>query len=181
MAEAERKTSPQAVLLFLKAAGLEPQWTTEYAAQALGIGRATAKEVTAELALMGYAEPVKRDTWRNTSAGNKVAGVRPARLTRAKAEELLIDVGNRAADFNAQDGHTLRIVRIVAVGGFLTKHDPIQDIDVLVQFEDKPGATASTKDHRTLLQALKGRSPALTLHVWEPGFTNLLSRVVWEA
>ena len=37
---------------------------------------------------MSYAEPVqgKRDTWRNTDAGNKVAGVRPSRLTRAKAK-----------------------------------------------------------------------------------------------
>jgi hypothetical protein len=78
MAEPERKTSAQAVLLFLKAAGLEPQWTTDYAIQALGIDQATAKEVTAELALMGNAELVKRDTWRNTLAGNKFAGVRRA-------------------------------------------------------------------------------------------------------
>jgi hypothetical protein len=77
------KPSSQAVLLFLKQAALEPQWDIAFLESALGTDRATANEVAAELALMSYVEPVpgKRETWRNTAAGNEVAGVRPARLT----------------------------------------------------------------------------------------------------
>lgn len=65
---------------------------------------------------------------------------------------------------------------IMAVGDILTKHDRIQDIDLLVQLEVKPGATATEKDRRTLLRALKGRSPALKVQVWESGFANLPGR-----
>jgi hypothetical protein len=59
-----------------------------------------AREVAAELELMAYVEPTpgKRDTWQNTAAGNKVACVRPARLTRAKATNVTPD----AAEIGAQ-------------------------------------------------------------------------------
>jgi len=117
----------------------------------------------------------------NTAAGNKVASVRPARLTRAEAEELVAGVANRTSEVIAKDEHPLRIVRIIAVGGILTKHDRIQDIDLLVQLESKPGSTPNEKDRRALLQALKERSPTLKLQVWEPGFANLPGRVIWEA
>ena len=71
--------SPQAVILFLKQAALEREWTARDAASALGIDAATAKQVAEELALMGYVEPVlrKAETWRNTDVGNKVGEVRP--------------------------------------------------------------------------------------------------------
>src|ERR1700745_4127085 len=115
----DRITSPQAVMLFLKQAALEREWTARYIANALGINMPTAKQVATELALMGYAEPVPRkpDTWRNTEVGNKVAGVRPPRLTREKAEELLTDIGDRAAEINLKDEHPVRITKIGAFGG----------------------------------------------------------------
>ena len=49
----ERVTSPQAVMLFLKQAALEREWTPLYIVGALGIDAATAKQVAAELALLG--------------------------------------------------------------------------------------------------------------------------------
>jgi len=79
----EGNTSPQAAMLFLKQGALEREWTRRYIASALRIDAPTAKQVAAELTLMGYAEPVPRepDTWWNTEVGNKVAGVREGRGT----------------------------------------------------------------------------------------------------
>jgi Mn-dependent DtxR family transcriptional regulator len=63
------KPSPEAVLLFLKHAALDQEWTPSDIASPLGIDSATAKQIAEELALLGYAEavPRKRDTWRNTA------------------------------------------------------------------------------------------------------------------
>ena len=71
------KISPEAMLIFLKQAALEANWTVGYLAKALGLPVTTAKQVAAEMALAGYAEPVrgKAETWRNTESGNKLAGV----------------------------------------------------------------------------------------------------------
>ena len=89
-ADVVSKTSPEAVLFFLKHAAMEPHWTAADIAHTLGVEPGTAKQIAAELALVGYAAavPGKRDTWLNTDAGNKVAGVRAPRLTRKTAEEL---------------------------------------------------------------------------------------------
>jgi hypothetical protein len=176
------KTSPQAVMLFLKQAALEREWTPRYVTGALGIAAATAKQVAAELALMGYAEPVPRkpETWRNTEVGNRVAGVRPPRLTREKAEELLADISDRAAEINLKDDYPVRIIKIGAFGGILTKHDRIQDIDLIVTLEPKAKGEVTEADRRAALTALKGKSPALKPRVWEPGLADLPVRVIFE-
>src|SRR5437899_3283223 len=85
----------EALRYFLKQSALEPAWSSAFVAKTLGLDAATAEQ----LELAGYSEPVpkKRDTWRNTEAGNKVAGARPPRLTRKTAEELLTDVADRAS------------------------------------------------------------------------------------
>src|SRR6266481_4634000 len=95
------KPSPQAVLLFLKTADLDREWGTAEIRKTLGVDVSTAKEIASQFQLMGYSEPVSRKSgvWRNTKAGNLVAGVRPPRLTRAKAEELLTDLIDRAEAF----------------------------------------------------------------------------------
>jgi len=169
-------------MLFLKQAALEREWTARYIANALGIGAATAKQVAAELALMGYAEPVprKRETWRNTEVGNKVAGVRPPRLTREKAEELLADIGDRAAEINLKDEYPVRITKIGAFGGITTKHDRVQDIDLIVTLEPKPKREVTEADRRTALKALKGKSPALKPRAWEAGLADLPVLVIFE-
>jgi hypothetical protein len=112
------KPSPQAVLLFLKHAVLDRDWGTAEIRKALGVDVGTAKEIASQFQLMGYAEPVPRKpgAWRNPKAGNLVAGVRPPRLTRAKAEELLTDLIDRAESYNLKADVPGRIVRIVALG-----------------------------------------------------------------
>jgi hypothetical protein len=169
-------------MLLLKQAALESEWTPRYVANALGIKAATAKQVAAELALMGYADPVARkpETWRNSEVGNKVAGVRSSRLTREKAEESLTDLGDRAAEINLKDEFPVRIVSIGAFGGIMTKHDRIQDIDLIVQLERKPNRDVTEADRRTALKSLRGRSAVLKAHVWEQGLADLPVRVIFE-
>ena len=156
--------------------------TSPEVAGALGIDPDTAKEVAAELALMGYAEPVptKQNAWRNTEAGNKVAGFRAPRLTRKTAEDLLADVVDRAMGVNRDDKYSVRITKIVAFGGITTKHDRMQDIDLGVQLEPKLGRTAVESDEQAVLKALKGSSPSLKTHPLKGWLLNMPGRLVWE-
>ena len=63
------------MLIFLKQAALEDYWTAAYLEKALGVGMGTAREVATMMALAGYIEPVrgKKETWRNSDVGNKLA------------------------------------------------------------------------------------------------------------
>jgi hypothetical protein len=179
--KSEMRISPDAMLIFLKQAALEDHWTVAYLGKALGLDLSTAKQVAAEMALAGYIEPVrgKKDTWRNADSGNKLAGIRSRRLTRAKAEDLLTDLEDRAAQLAMKDS---RILKVVAVGSVLTDHDPIQDIDIGVQLESTQEAQAIWHgDELELMKTLKGRSPALKLHVWNESMERMPSRVVWKA
>src|SRR5579871_6656751 len=111
------KPSPQAVLLFLKHAALDKEWDTSAIRKTLPVDANTAKEIASELQLMGYSEPVPRKSglWRNTASGNLISGVRPPRLSRAKAEEVLTDLADRAEAYNLKAA-TVRIGKIVAFG-----------------------------------------------------------------
>jgi len=176
------KISPEAMQFFLKQAALEKSWTAGDIGKALGLDGATAKRVAEEMALAGYVEPVrgKRDIWRNTESGNKLAGVRPARLTRVKAEELLSDLEDRAAQFAMEDSR-IRIQQIVAFGSILTDHDPIQDIDMGIKLEPTEHSVRHHVDQLAAVKALKGRSPALKIHLWNDMLDHMSTRVVWKA
>jgi hypothetical protein len=169
--------------IFLKQAALEDHWKTVYVGKALGLDGQTAKEVAAEMALAGYVDalPRKPETWRNTDSGNKLAGVRPARLTRAKAEELLADLEDRAAQYNMDVSNGPRIQKVVAVGSILTEHDPIQDIDIGVQLEPAGEGVTQRPKELDALKFLKGRSAALKVHFWDDSLAHLPARVIWKA
>ena len=174
--------SPEAMTIFLKQGALEEHWTTVNLAKALGLDLPTAKQLASEMALAGYIEqvPRKRDTWRNAAAGNKLAGVRTARLTRAKAQDLLGDLEDRAAQFNLEDHDGLRIEQVVALGSVLTEHDRIQDIDVAVEM--RPDADSQAQHARELeaLKFLKRGSPSLKMHRWDEALAHMPNRVVWS-
>jgi hypothetical protein len=142
----------------------------------------TAKRVAEEMALAGYVEPIrgKKDTWRNTESGNKLAGVHAPRLTRAKAETLLTDLEDRAAQFAIGDS-PIRLQQVVAFGSILTHHDPIQDIDVGIELEPTEHSVRHHADQLAALKALKGRSPALKIHLWNDTLDHILSRIIWKA
>jgi hypothetical protein len=132
---------------------------------------------------MGYSEPMPRKpgAWRNTKAGNLVAGVRPPRLTRAKAEELLTDLTDRASAYNLKADAPVRFVKIVGFGAINGKHEKIQDIDLGVQIEPRDEGPISKADQNAALKELRGRSTALKLHPVEGGLAKMPGRVVWEA
>jgi hypothetical protein len=178
-----KRISPEAMHLFLKQAALEDQWTTGYLAKALGIDGQTAKQLASEMALTGYVEAArgKKEMWRNAETGNRLAGARPPRLTRAKAEALLTDLKDRAAQFNLKESSIVRVKRVIALGGILTEHDPIQDIDIGVELDPAPKGQAQHAQEHEVLTALKGRSAALKLHVWNDALAHLPARVVWKA
>jgi hypothetical protein len=135
------------------------------------------------MALTGYVEPVrgKKDTWRNTETGNRLAGTRRPRLTRLKAEQLLTALENRAAQFNVEESHAVRVKRIVAFGSVMTEHDPIQDIDIGVELDPAPkGQTQHAQEHE-VCKELKGRSAALKMHIWGDALAHLPARVIWKA
>jgi len=177
------KPSPQAVLLFLKHAALDREWGTTDISKTLGVDANTAKEIASQFQLMGYSEPVRRKpgVWRNTKTGNLVAGVRPPRLTRAKAEELLTDLADRADAYNLKTDAPLRIVKIVAFGAINGKHEKIQDIDLGVQIEPRGEGPISKADQEAAFKEIRGRSAALKLHPVEDGLAKMPGRVVWEA
>src|SRR5713101_5797138 len=161
----QSKPSPQAVLLFLKAAALDGEWGVAEIRKMLGVDVATAKEFASQFQLMGYSEPVPRKpgVWRNTKAGNLVAGVRPPRLTKAKAEELLTDLADRADAYNLKADAPVRIVKIIAFGAINGKHEKIQDIDLGVQIEPRDEGPTSKADQDAAFRELRGRSAALKL------------------
>lgn len=176
----QESPSPDAVLLFLKHAALEPSWKAADLAETLGIDNATAKQIAQELVLVGFAEPVpkKRETWRNTVSGNTVSGARSPRLTRATATEMLTDLADRAEAFNLDNERPARIDRIRVFGGVNTKHDRIQDVDLGVQVEPKLGREVKDADIQAALKALRGRSPALKTHPLT-GWPQRMGREVW--
>ena len=73
--------------------------------------------------------------------GNKLAVVRSRRLTLAKAEDLLNDLEDRAAQLAMKDS---RILKVAAFGSVLTQHDPLHDIDIGVHWHQPRKARLST-------------------------------------
>ena len=173
------------MLIFLKQSALENSWTAAYLGDALGVALATARQVATMMALTGYVEPVhgKKETWRNSDSGNKLAGVRPPRLKWAKAEEFLADLEDRAAEYAMKgSAEGVRLQSVVALGSILSEHDPIQDIDIGVKLElTNDGQSIPHADQLAVLKILKGRSAALKLHFWNDTMEHMPARVVWKA
>jgi hypothetical protein len=176
------KISPEAMQVFLKQAALETNWTTDYLGRALSLNAPTAKRVVEEMPLAGYVDAVrgKKDLWRNTASGNSLARVRPPRLTRAKAEELLTDLEDRAAQL-AMENSPVRLQQVVAFGSILTEHDPIQNVDVGIQLDPAKHQVTYHDDQLAALKPLKARSSALKLHLWNETLDHMPSRIVWKA
>jgi len=176
------KPSPQAVLLYLKHAALDKEWDTSAIRRTLSVDVKTANEITSELQLMGYSEPVPRKPgfWRNTESGNRISGVRPPRLTRTKAEELLTDLSDRAEAYNLKSDAPVRLIKIIAFGAINGKQEKILDIDLGVQIGSKGEGRVSKTDQDAAFKEIRGRSPALKLHLLE-ALNGMKGKVVWEA
>jgi hypothetical protein len=156
-------TAPAAVLAFLKQAALEPTWNASYLARVLGVNAEMANRIAAELAAVGYAEPVdgKRDTFRNTEAGDVVAGAKEPRLTRATANRAVRDFLDRIMQVNADESSPVRVTKAVAFGGYTTEHQRIQDVEIAVAMEPKRDGQITPDHERDALKFLKGKGRAL--------------------
>jgi hypothetical protein len=176
-------TTSAASAEFGRQSGAQVNMVTKNLEKALGLDRQTTRQVASQMALAGYIEPVsrKKETRHNTEAGNTLADTRPPRLTRVKAEGLLADLEDRAAEFNMRDSHGARIQQVVAFGSMLTEHDPIQEIDIGVQLTPLPGGQARRAQEMEVMMFLKGRSPALKLHRWDAALDHMPARVLWKA
>jgi hypothetical protein len=75
----------------------------------------------------------------------------------------------------------IRIQQIVAFGSILTDHDPIQDIDMGIKLEPTEHSVRHHVDQLAAVKALKGRSPALKIHLWNDMLDHMSTRVVWKA
>jgi len=61
---------------------------------------------------------------------------------------LLTDLEDRATQFNLKTPSGVQVKRIVALGGILTEHEPIQDIDIGVELDRAPKGQRCT--HRSM-------------------------------
>jgi hypothetical protein len=144
--------------LYLKHRALDKEWDTSASRRTLRVDANTTKEIASELQLMGYSVSVLRrsGSWRNTASGNVISGVRPPRLSRAKAEELLTDLADRAEAYNLKAA-TVHIVKIVAFRA-------TNGIDLGVRVEPRGEGPVSKYDGDAAFRELRGRSITLNLH-----------------
>jgi hypothetical protein len=105
----------------------------------------------------------------------------PPRLTKAKAEELLTDLIDRAEAYNLKADAPVRIVKIVAFGAINGKQEKIQDIDLGVQIEPRGEGPISKADQVAAFKELRGRSMAIKLHPVDGWLAKMPGRIVWEA
>ena len=135
-----RAISADAARDFLKQAAELGEWTESHAAKTLGAGAKTVHEALLALAGVGYIEKVKgkRGTWKNTSAGNELAGVSAARkIRRDTAEKQLAGFLERAEQVNRDPHFLYRVKRAYLFGPYLAGEEHLADLDLAVELEPK--------------------------------------------
>jgi hypothetical protein len=142
-----------------------PSWTSEQLIDVLKIKQGEADGIAATLEMLGYIEsvPGKKDTWKNTEAGNTVSGAKPPRFKPEKVLEAIEQLRARAEQMNSDPAAPVHVTDVVAFGDFLDELEKVQAADVGV------GLT-STADHKItedVLTNLRARSTMLHLHPYE--------------
>ena len=128
-----------ALLQLPKQVSAEPLWDAKQLASILILKSADAPQVTATLEMLGYAEPVqgKKDIWRNTQAGDTVAGAKAPRFNRESVLKSLEELRARAEQMNSDPASPLRATELIAFGDFLDNHSKVQAADVGVGLSPK--------------------------------------------
>lgn len=138
---------------FLLQAAEIQSWDRDYVADALGVDTATAEQAIAAFAMAGYIEPApgRRNAWRNTAAGNTMAGVpRSAPVKRATAQRNLDALLGRIAEVNRDPRFLYGVERAVLFGPFLDENaGAVRNVDVALELSPKE------KDVARLEQALE--------------------------
>ena len=71
--------------------------------------------------------------------------------------------------------------KAVAFGGYTTTHERIQDVEIGVALEPKPGRRATAADRESALRNLRGPGRALKLHPLEGWRLTAPGLVIYEA
>jgi hypothetical protein len=99
--------------------------------------RDTVLTILADLVSQSFLVHEKADLWRCTDKGRDLQQISRQRLSRAKAEQLLAEVIERACEINGDDHYAMRVNAIVVFGSFLTAKPMIGDIDLAVQLRPR--------------------------------------------
>jgi hypothetical protein len=131
---------PDAVRGFLLQAAESPSWTQAYAASTLGLDTKAAGGVLAALSMVGYIEPDPDDRkkWRNTEAGNAVAGVSKAKpVTRKTVDRSLQQVNERIREVNMEKQFLYGVNKAVIFGPYLSGAEKIKNVDIALDLTPK--------------------------------------------
>jgi hypothetical protein len=132
--------SADAVRKFLLQAAELESWTAEQAGKILGVDGGAARDVIAALTMVGYIEPEpgKKQRWRNTAAGNTVAGFKAVRpITRKTADRALADLLARVQQVNTIAEYLYSVDRVILFGPYLTRPERVKDVDVAIGLAPK--------------------------------------------
>lgn len=113
------------------------------------------------------------DRWITTTAGNALAMAsfnKP--IQRAKAEQLLAGVLERADAYNTDDTHLLFISRLRVFGSYLDPDaDELGDIDLAVEFRDNAADSFSVDE--------RARRELAFVHASGRRFSNIVEELDW--
>lgn len=200
---------PDAVRGFLLQAAELPGWTQAYAASTLGLEAKAASGVLAALSMVGYVEPdpENRKQWRNTEAGNAVAGVSKAKpVARKTIDRTLQQLLERIREVNMEKQFLYAVNKAVVFGPYLTGADKIRNVDIALELspklanekklkeavaadaqnaEDEGKRFKSYADRRAWGQSkvrkhLKGKARALTLHDFNDNIRKQPHEVIFQ-
>jgi hypothetical protein len=132
--------SATAVRDFLLQSAETPRWSLAHLQKTLAVNTQTARGVLTALSAVGYIEPDPEDPrhWRNTAAGNAMAGVSKARpIKRKTAEKALTEFLNRVREVNLEPGYLYSVDRVVVFGPYVSGGENIKNVDVGLELRPK--------------------------------------------
>ncbi len=197
-----------AVKAFLLQAGELQSWDDRYLRDMLGVDEPEAGRILAILEATGYIERASGG-WRNTAAGNRMAGVSNAKpVKRETIRKQLGALLDRVREVNASDRFLYRVERVTLFGPYLNHSiEQVKNADLAIELAPKETdpqkrealeaarideAAASGKRFQSyqqrheyprneVLDFIKGRSRAIALYDVQPWLQRRPHTVIFEA
>lgn len=121
----------------------------------LGTSKVRAKLLLKELVQAGYLERkidhLRRKYYSTTPLAMRLKNASAAApVPRSKADQMLLDLRNRAEMVNLDPDYTWRVSKLVVFGSYLDKSkDKLGDVDVMVKLDRKPGGSQELDDEKS--------------------------------